>query len=157
MRNLGRRLALWGGAAAIAGGGFSFTASNTVDSASVGAGTAPATGYTVTTVTWKSAKGPTGDTFWVTGVTLVLTSKAATAPADAIPTSVNVALQLTTGNDLPITTGAHGSCRFGTTGHAWALEGTGRGTGQLICSVEVSASGEPPVTHIAGLAVEASN
>ena len=50
MRRLSRRLALWGGAAAIAGGGFAFMASNTVHTSYVGDSAGVVSGYTVYTI-----------------------------------------------------------------------------------------------------------
>lgn len=57
MRRLPRRLALWGGAAAIAGGGFAFMASNVLTASGAGEGSAPVTGYTVSNVTYNTASG----------------------------------------------------------------------------------------------------
>jgi hypothetical protein len=154
MRRIFRRLALWGGAAAVVAGGFAFMDSNAVGNASLGAGTDSATGYTVTTISWHSAELTTS--FFVTGVSLELTSKATTAPANGIPTTVNVALVLSTADHVIVSTGTHGLCQFGATGQEWTVE-TGHGTGKLTCSIDVKASGEPPATDIEGLAVEASN
>lgn len=155
MRRIGRRLALWGGAAAVAAGGFTFTASNAVDNVSLGEGAGSATGYTVTTISWHSSQVATS--FFVTGITLVLTSKATTAPADGIPTTLQVALVLSTGVHLLVSTGSHGRCQFGATGQRWAVMRTGRGVGTLTCTVDVTSSGEPRATDIGGLAVLASN
>lgn len=158
MRKVARQLTLWAGAAAIAGGGFAYMAANEMTSTSLGAGTGSVTGYTVTTVTWHSAPVTTATdhTYRVTGVTMVLTSKATATPATLMPTSVEVALVLSTGTHLAISTGTHGSCRFGTTGQAWSVDGSGQGTGKLSCSVSIQASGEPPTTDVTGIAVEAS-
>jgi hypothetical protein len=53
MRRLSRRLALWGGAAAIAGGGFAFMANNAVATSSAGEGVGAVTGYTVSAITYN--------------------------------------------------------------------------------------------------------
>lgn len=50
MRRVPRRLALWGGALAIAGGGFAFMASNTIHASYVGDSAQVVSGYTVYTI-----------------------------------------------------------------------------------------------------------
>ena len=53
MRRLPRRLALWGGAAAIASGGFAFMANNVVSATSAGEGANNVSGYTAYTTTYN--------------------------------------------------------------------------------------------------------
>ena len=49
-----RRLALWGGAAAIAAGGFAFMASNAVGASSAGSGQGAVSGYAVSTISYQA-------------------------------------------------------------------------------------------------------
>lgn len=53
MSRLSRRLAVWGGAAAIAGGGFAFMANNTVAASNAGEGIGAISGYTVSGITYN--------------------------------------------------------------------------------------------------------
>ena len=53
MKRLPRRLALWGGAVAIAGGGFAFMANNAVSASSAGEGFNNISGYTVSGITYN--------------------------------------------------------------------------------------------------------
>lgn len=59
MRRLPRRLALWGGAAAVAGGGFAFMNSNAVPATSAGDGASAVTGYTVSDIAYTPVPGTT--------------------------------------------------------------------------------------------------
>lgn len=81
MFRLTRRLALWGGAAAIASAGFAFMATNTVPTTYAGQGEGAISGYTVTHVTYSDATGdPTVPTGWaINAVTFDLSP--ANAPA----------------------------------------------------------------------------
>ncbi len=54
MFSVSRRVALWGGAAAIAAGGFAFMASNTVAGSSAGSGQGSVSGYHVSAISYAA-------------------------------------------------------------------------------------------------------
>lgn len=148
MRRLPRRLALWGGAAAIAGGGFAFMASNNVLVSSAGEGAGAVSGYTVSNIrygiTFPGAATCGGNTACqntygrnhpqngnhtntsYTNVTFRLTTKSTTPNATTKPTNVVV---------YPEGTG--GSTPWGSdqcTSSNWHTTGTGYGQGTFTCT-----------------------
>jgi hypothetical protein len=74
MGRLTRRVALWGGAAAIAAGGFAFLATNTVEATNAGVGQNTISGYTASTVTYQDVSNAnvTPGGFYLQGVVLKL-------------------------------------------------------------------------------------
>lgn len=155
MRRLPRRLALWGGAAAIAGGGFAFMASNNVFASSAGDGAGPVTGYNVsnqTYTTYVALSTPSNTTTAVTyikSVTFTLTSQAKTSNADGPPKIQNMnvyPLNYNTGTQWGHQTGY---CSITT---PWALHVTGSGYGTFTCTFNP----KPPVHTVHRLDVEAT-
>lgn len=150
MTRLPRRLALWGGAAAIAGGGFAFMASNNVLTSSAGDGAGHVTGYTVTNQAYTIANrlaiaGTTGSaTAYLSGVTFTLAANSATANAHKQPPNTNILVypeNKTGGRPW----GHGGYCSVNT----WT---TSAGTGNVTCTF----SPQPPVATVFKLDVEAS-
>lgn len=94
MRRLPRRLVLWGGAAAIASGGFAFMASNAIAGSSLGDGAGTVSGYTVSNIHWTtktclSGANCTTGARVIYAVNFTLTSAATTAPANEQPPNAN--------------------------------------------------------------------
>jgi hypothetical protein len=155
MRRLPRRLALWGGAAAIAAGGFAFMASNSVAGSSLGEGAGTVTGYKVTNIQYTTETafhltfgGSTGHPpYYVTNISFTLTSDAATAPANAEPTSLNVTEISANGEDW---SGGlwNAACKI----VSWTTSG-GAGTGSVTCATDPHHEG--PVSTITSIDVEA--
>lgn len=154
MKRLPRRLALWGGAAAIAGGGFAFMAGNTVLASSAGTGAGTVSGYRVTnqayTVqnryvipgTTSSAAGA-----FIKSITFHLTAQSGTPNARVSPTNV-LAYPL---NSSGFTQWGHTtSC----TVTAWTSTA---GAGTVFCTIATTTNAsQPPVATFDGLRVEAN-
>lgn len=143
MNRLSRRVALWGGAAAIAAGGFAFMASNTVASSSAGEGEGSVTGYKVTAISYTvtthyyggTTGGGTADLSSVsdaayTGVSFTLTSTATTTAANGQPTFVMAYAEKATGGGH-YTFGHAGTCTPTT---AWTSTPGSPGTGTYSCT-----------------------
>ncbi|MDA8343340.1 MAG: hypothetical protein M0007_14115 [Actinomycetota bacterium] len=162
MRRLPRRLALWGGAAAVASGGFAFMASNAVAGSSLGDGQGTASGYTISTVHWVANQVTyiSNNIVFVTSVTFKITSDANTAPANIRPTNVNVYLVMKTGKHLPIATGKSGYISnnfFGTNvATHWHILPTGKGTGTVAVHLNIRSGGYAPAATVTGIDVEAN-
>jgi len=153
MIRLPRRFALWGGAAAIAMGGFAFMASNHVDASSAGAGAGKVSGYTVANqsyrITNRCATGTTSPTCtatpYIKGFTFTLTANSATANAKVQPTTVLAYPETNTGGRP---WGHTTSCTV-TTWNATT------GTGTVTCTAAAHPS-QAPVATFDRLYVEAS-
>lgn len=126
MKRLPRRLALWGGAAAVAAGGFAFMASNTVSASGAGEGQGTVSGYTVSHIHYTTALGHpvpgSQGMYTVTGVTFTLSVPPGTPPSAQVyttaPTTVSVAA-LKTGYG-PSTVLGSGTCTINAGSHPWA-------------------------------------
>lgn len=172
MTRLPRRLLLWGGAAAVAAGGFAFMAGNTVAASSAGEGAGAVTGYTVSGITYTvpaSVSGASGDSpycygniqgnpfnCYVLAAEFTLTSNATAAPANGQPTSV--VASLLDGNNVPIT----GQTNMPTTPNckivgSWSSTSSTAGTGTYVCTFgQTSAPYHPKVSDVQQLNVEAN-
>lgn len=142
MNRLSRRVALWGGAAAIAAGGFAFMASNTVASSSAGEGQGTVSGYHVTNISYTvtthyyggTTAGGTADlgvsNAAYYGVTFTLTSTATTANANGQPKFVMAYAEKSNGGGHA-TFGHAGGC---TATSAWTTNASNQGTGTYSCT-----------------------
>jgi len=156
MIRLPRRFALWGGAAAIAMGGFAFMASNVVVGSSAGAGAGPVSGYTVTNITYTPIinRCITGTTktnctaaAYIGGVTFTLSSAKKTTPSATKQPSVLVYPENATG-ERPW--GHMTTCTVTT----WT---TTNGTGTVTCSISATThASQAPVKTLYGLTVTAA-
>lgn len=183
MRRLPRRLALWGGAAAIASGGFAFMASNSMAaSSSAGDGSVAVTGYTVGTISYSPVyySGHTGSGDYIQTFSFPLSSVAKTAPGNGVPGSLLVTL---TFNGTALVGGGRNTSTlpynstYGDTGiynananfgcsipanypaasGGWHFLGTGSGTGTVTCTLNIAASAEHFEATLTKVDVEASN
>jgi hypothetical protein len=155
MSRVPRRLLLWGGAAAIAAGGFAFMASNTVGTSSAGEGAGAVTGYAVSNISYTvdNTYYTTGHNAAYTAVTFKLTSLSATGSADGPPKDVNVYPEHSTG----MRTWGHqtGNCTLSTPpGWVIALFGphAGTGSGTYTCNFNPAV----PAATLGKLDVEAN-
>lgn len=125
MTRLPRRLALWGGAAAIASGGFAFMASNALATTSGGDGAAAVTGYTVSNITYTPQETNGLTVLGVVKFTLTSSCAAPTtcASAYALPKTVSMFTAKKTG---ATTTAVYGPLLYWTANKASA---TGRPDG----------------------------
>lgn len=143
MKMLTRRVLMWGGAAAVAGGGFAYMAGNTVDLTSAGQGAQTVSGYTVSSVAYSAEQGwglPAPD-YSVSTVKFTLTSAATTAPANARPAGINAALLGTSATTS--------TCSVS----GWTINAvTGAGSGAVVCNF----ANPPLLSSITGLNVEAN-
>ena len=153
MRRLPRRLLLWGGAAAVASGGFAFMASNNVLVSSAGEGTNTVSGYQVSQQTYtidQNKMGGNAENAAVYGVTFTLTSLATTTNANGKPKQVWAYLEHGTGS-------VYVGHNYGNTGVGCTLVGTwtkpanAAGHGQYHCRLTTS-----PVVTMGKLDIEAS-
>ncbi len=141
MSMLTRRLALWGGAAAIAAGGFAFMASGTTNASSASEAVGSVTGYTVSAIKYCNdyqncgtgtygrnhpQSGNNMNTSY-TGVEFTVTSMATTSNANGQPSTVIVYPEKATGSI------AWGSDVCAITG-SWTIAGTGHGSGTYKCA-----------------------
>lgn len=152
MGRLPRRLALWGGAAAIAGGGFAFMASNNVLASSAGEGAGAVSGYTVSNQTYttqvKYTPGAGRTLTFVKSVTFTLTTKSTTPNATGAPKLSNMNVYAV--NFSTTTPWGHQAGYCSTTG--WAHDATGHGYGTFTCTFTPL----PPVATVHKLDVSAA-
>ena len=143
MIRLPRRLALWGGAAAVAAGGFAFMAQNVVGVSSAGEGVGAVTGYTVTHQTYGFTNTGQAE---LHSVTFTLTSMSTTSNANGQPANVQAYPQGPTGSRP---WGKSLDCSL--TG-SWTTSG-GQGTGKYTC---IFAPNVTPIATYRSLDVEAN-
>ncbi len=119
MMRLSRRLALWGGAAAIAAGGFAFMASGVTNASSASEGDGGVTGYTASGIHYtlgstntcvNTNDGGNQESF-LCALTFTLTSVAVTTTASTVPAHVEAYLEKDTPTKKEITgTNSFTSC-----------------------------------------------
>ena len=148
MRRLPRRLALWGGAAAIASGGFAFMATNVVGGSSAGEGTGAVSGYKVSSIHYTVTPDHyTGSTSLANfnKITFTLTSNATTTTANVAPTNVSVWFLKTGTHPWGHTEDCHST---GT----WTKSTGTSGTGKFDCTTGTKI----PVRTVTSIEVEAN-
>lgn len=101
MGRLTRRIALWGGAAAVASGGFAFMASNSVAASKAGTGAGVVSGYNVSTVHYALVTQPDvpGGSY-IQQVSFTLTSAATAGNVKAWFTGSPIGATTTNTNDF---------------------------------------------------------
>lgn len=159
MTRLPRRLLLWGGAAAVAAGGFAFMAQNSVANSSAGEGTGTVTGYNVTAISYTvdnhfyastdTFSGKTGPFYAAyTGVSFTLTAQTEGSAAGGQPTNVDVYPVSTDGNHY---WGHDNGCTV-TSWTAGTDSPLTAGTGSVSCNLAPSV----PAAELGSIAVEAN-
>lgn len=146
MIRLPRRLALWGGAAAVAAGGFAFMASNTVLASSAGEGAGPVSGYIVSHQSYSFVNNTTGKAT-LAAVKFLLTSASSTSNAAVQPANVQAYPQ------APGTARPWGKSLDCTLTGTWTMNTTGQGQGTYSCTF---APVVYPVATLVSLDVEAN-
>lgn len=144
MLRISRRLALWGGAAAVASGGFAFMAGNLVLGSSAGEGVGPVTGYTVSGQTWGFTNNGVAR---LKSVTFTLESMSTTPNAAGQPSNVQVYPQTPSGAR------PWGKSLDCTIVGTWTVHGTGHGTGKYTCTFSPVVY---PIATLTSLDVEAN-